>query len=73
MSLVIGARRHLEWGHEKYIMDTIQSHPAQVDNSYFSCDIYFIISFRTKYRFPYGCFFFYSPHARANFIPLLIT
>ncbi|XP_042502634.1 nuclear pore complex protein NUP93A-like [Macadamia integrifolia] len=29
MSLVIGARRHLEWGHEKYIMDTIQSHPAQ--------------------------------------------
>lgn len=30
MSLVIGSRRHLEWGHEKYIMDTIQSHPAQV-------------------------------------------
>jgi nuclear pore complex protein Nup93 len=30
MSLVIGARRHLEWGHEKYIMDTIQNHPAQV-------------------------------------------
>lgn len=29
MSLVIGARRHLEWGHEKYIMDTIQSHPGQ--------------------------------------------
>ncbi|KAI8559056.1 hypothetical protein RHMOL_Rhmol04G0145500 [Rhododendron molle] len=29
MSLVIGARRHLEWGHEKYIVDTIQSHPAQ--------------------------------------------
>ncbi|KAK9128828.1 hypothetical protein Syun_017625 [Stephania yunnanensis] len=29
MSLVIGARRHLEWGHEKYIMDTIQSHPVQ--------------------------------------------
>ncbi|KAK6244206.1 hypothetical protein QUC31_010615 [Theobroma cacao] len=29
MSLVIGARRHLEWGHEKYIMDTVQSHPAQ--------------------------------------------
>ncbi|XP_015898075.1 nuclear pore complex protein NUP93A [Ziziphus jujuba] len=29
MSLVIGARRHLELGHEKYIMDTIQSHPAQ--------------------------------------------
>ncbi|KAL3715807.1 hypothetical protein ACJRO7_007542 [Eucalyptus globulus] len=28
MSLVIGARRHLEWGHEKYIMDMIQSHPA---------------------------------------------
>ncbi|KAJ4840952.1 Nuclear pore complex protein nup93a [Turnera subulata] len=29
MSLVIGARHHLEWGHEKYIMDTIQSHPTQ--------------------------------------------
>lgn len=29
MSLVIGARRHLEWGHEKHIWDTIQSHPAQ--------------------------------------------
>lgn len=29
MSLVIGARHHLEWGHEKYIIDTIQSHPAQ--------------------------------------------
>lgn len=29
MSMVIGARRHLEWGHEKYIMDTIQSHSAQ--------------------------------------------
>ncbi|XP_010279553.1 PREDICTED: nuclear pore complex protein NUP93A-like isoform X2 [Nelumbo nucifera] len=29
MALVIGAKRHLEWGHEKYIMDTIQSHPAQ--------------------------------------------
>ena len=30
MSLIIGARRHLEWGHEKYIMDTIHNHPAQV-------------------------------------------
>ncbi|XP_078445169.1 nuclear pore complex protein NUP93A-like [Wolffia australiana] len=29
MSLVIGARRHLEFGHEKYILETIQSHPAQ--------------------------------------------
>ncbi|PON32442.1 Nucleoporin interacting component [Trema orientale] len=29
MSLIIGARHHLERGHEKYIMDTIQSHPAQ--------------------------------------------
>ncbi|KAF4354690.1 hypothetical protein G4B88_029534 [Cannabis sativa] len=29
MSLIIGARRHLERGHEKYVMDTIQSHPAQ--------------------------------------------
>ncbi|GMQ01986.1 hypothetical protein CsSME_00048422 [Camellia sinensis var. sinensis] len=26
-----GARRHLKWGHEKYIIDTIQSHPAQLD------------------------------------------
>lgn len=32
MSLVIGARRHLEWGHEKYVMETIQGHPAQVIN-----------------------------------------
>ncbi|PHT54222.1 Nuclear pore complex protein NUP93A [Capsicum baccatum] len=30
MSLVIGARCHLEWGHEKYIMETIQAHPAQI-------------------------------------------
>ncbi|CAL1371871.1 unnamed protein product [Linum trigynum] len=29
ISLVIGARRHLEWGHEKYMMDIIHSHPAQ--------------------------------------------
>ncbi|XP_076903343.1 nuclear pore complex protein NUP93A-like [Bidens hawaiensis] len=29
MSLIIGARRHLELGHEKYIMEMIQSHPAQ--------------------------------------------
>ncbi|KAL5719890.1 Nuclear pore complex protein nup93a [Ranunculus cassubicifolius] len=29
MSLIIGARRHLEWGHEKYILDTIHSHPVQ--------------------------------------------
>ncbi|CAF2048209.1 unnamed protein product [Brassica rapa] len=29
MSLVIGARRHLECGHQKHIMDTIQSHPTQ--------------------------------------------
>ncbi|KAB5524190.1 hypothetical protein DKX38_021939 [Salix brachista] len=29
LSLAIGARHHLEWGHEKYIMDTIQNHPAQ--------------------------------------------
>ncbi|KAL7177299.1 hypothetical protein ACSBR2_030618 [Camellia fascicularis] len=33
MSLVIGARRHLEWGHEKYIIDMIQSHPAQTRNA----------------------------------------
>jgi hypothetical protein len=35
MSLVIGARRHLEWGHEKYIMDTIQSHATLVGISIF--------------------------------------
>lgn len=29
MSLIIGARRHLEWGHEKHVIETIQSHPAQ--------------------------------------------
>uniref|UniRef100_A0A2P2K6I4 Nuclear pore protein n=2 Tax=Rhizophora mucronata TaxID=61149 RepID=A0A2P2K6I4_RHIMU len=29
MLLVIGARRHLEWGHEKYMLDMIQSHLAQ--------------------------------------------
>ncbi|XP_027072476.1 nuclear pore complex protein NUP93A-like [Coffea arabica] len=29
LSLVMGARHHLEWGHEKYVLDTIQSHPAQ--------------------------------------------
>ncbi|CAN8286976.1 unnamed protein product [Cochlearia groenlandica] len=29
MSLAIGARRHLQCGHERYIMDTIQSHPTQ--------------------------------------------
>ncbi|XP_058107301.1 nuclear pore complex protein NUP93A-like [Magnolia sinica] len=29
MSMVIGARRHLEWGHEKYMLETIQSHPSQ--------------------------------------------
>ncbi|EPS74431.1 hypothetical protein M569_00320 [Genlisea aurea] len=29
MGLVMGARHHLEWGHEKYVMDMIQTHPAQ--------------------------------------------
>ncbi|KAJ9548059.1 hypothetical protein OSB04_020602 [Centaurea solstitialis] len=29
MSLIIGARRHLEWGHEKFVVEMIQSHPAQ--------------------------------------------
>ncbi|KAL8095363.1 hypothetical protein AgCh_036729 [Apium graveolens] len=29
MSLIIGARRHLEYGHEKHVIETIQSHPAQ--------------------------------------------
>lgn len=41
MSLIIGARRHLEWGHEKYIMDTIQSHPAQVIILYCIVSYYF--------------------------------
>lgn len=29
--MVAGARRHLEAGHEKYILDTIQSYAAQVN------------------------------------------
>ncbi|XP_042467653.1 nuclear pore complex protein NUP93B-like [Zingiber officinale] len=29
MILITGARLHLEWGHEKYILDTIKAHPAQ--------------------------------------------
>ncbi|KAL7582305.1 hypothetical protein Lser_V15G42676 [Lactuca serriola] len=29
MSLIIGARRHLECGHDKYIMEMIHSHPTQ--------------------------------------------
>ncbi|KAG6477730.1 hypothetical protein ZIOFF_061161 [Zingiber officinale] len=29
MILITGARHHLEWGHEKYILDTIKAHPAQ--------------------------------------------
>ncbi|KAH7429847.1 hypothetical protein KP509_09G068400 [Ceratopteris richardii] len=29
MQLILGARVHLEEGHEKYIRDTVQSHPAQ--------------------------------------------
>lgn len=29
MDLIVGARRHLEGGHERYVLDTIQSHPAQ--------------------------------------------
>jgi hypothetical protein len=30
LSMIAGARRHLEAGHEKYILDIIQSHPALV-------------------------------------------
>ena len=30
MAMISGARRHLEAGHEKYILDTIQNHAAQV-------------------------------------------
>ncbi|KAK9671097.1 hypothetical protein RND81_12G006800 [Saponaria officinalis] len=29
MSLVGGAKRHLEWGHAKHIIETIQNHPIQ--------------------------------------------
>lgn len=29
MSLVNGARRHLEWGHSKHVIETIQNHPVQ--------------------------------------------
>ena len=36
MSLVVGARRHLEWGHEKYILETINSHPALVSINSFT-------------------------------------
>lgn len=28
--MLAGARRHLEAGHEKYILDTIHNHPTQV-------------------------------------------
>ena len=47
MSLVIGARRHLEWGHEKYIIETINSHPALVSISdlSFSLADYFLHKF----------------------------
>lgn len=30
MLLVSGARRHLEWGHSKHVIETIQNHPVQV-------------------------------------------
>lgn len=36
MSLAMGARCHLEWGHEKYILETINSHPALVSISFYS-------------------------------------
>ncbi|KAL9232595.1 hypothetical protein vseg_007690 [Gypsophila vaccaria] len=29
MSLVGGAKRHLEWGHVKHVIETIQNHPVQ--------------------------------------------
>ena len=47
ISLVIGARRHLEWGHEKYIIETINSHPALVSISDFSFSLadYFLHKF----------------------------
>lgn len=49
MSLVIGARHHLEWGHEKYILETINSHPALVSISV----LFLLITFFTS-LFPYG-------------------
>ena len=30
MLLVNGAKRHLEWGHAKHVIETIQNHPVQV-------------------------------------------
>ncbi|GAB2283769.1 hypothetical protein Dimus_018261, partial [Dionaea muscipula] len=30
MSLVTGVRQHLEFGHEKYVMETIQNHSTQI-------------------------------------------
>ena len=44
LAMVSGARRHLDAGHEKYILDTIQNHAARV--TYFSNKIestFFII------------------------------
>ncbi|KAF3554825.1 hypothetical protein F2Q69_00017824 [Brassica cretica] len=48
MSLAIGARRHLERGHEKHIMDTIQSHPTQVFISV-SFFILFLLDYNSCY------------------------
>lgn len=52
MSLVIGARRHLEWGHEKYILETINSHPALVSISVYSffTDYYFLHKFISLWK-----------------------
>lgn len=44
MLLIIGARRHLEWGHEKYVVEMIQSHPAQVKK-----DIFLFVIFSYRY------------------------
>lgn len=46
----MGARRHLEWGHEKYVMDTIQSHQQQVKLSE-----YLLFSILLDHFFPSLC------------------
>nr|VDD15794.1 unnamed protein product [Brassica rapa] len=64
MSLAIGARRHLERGHEKHIMDTIQSHPTQAALGGSVGNLQRIRAFlRIRLR-EYGVLDFDSPDAR---------
>jgi len=37
-AMLAGARRHLEAGHEKYILDTIHNHPSQVSSHLWYCE-----------------------------------